>query len=148
MKTLAFLPPDGSAVDGKEGVSDDRFVVFTAASRSLPPPGVVLVKRDLPTQTLNDVTVPDQAGLTPLGFGMLHLRHKDAYNSLISGISAADVGLESWVPLQGEQGVLESAAWSLLPLGLATRNMKSDSVAETVGVSDSLKSTLAGLTNA
>ena len=148
VKTLAFLPPDGSAVDGKEGVSDDRFVVFTAASRSLPPPGVVLVKRDLPTQTLNDVTVPDQAGLTPLGFGMLHLRHKDAYNSLISGISAADVGLESWVPLQGELGVLESAAWSLLPLGLATRNMKSDSVAETVGVSDSLKSTLAGLTNA
>jgi ankyrin repeat protein len=148
VKTLAFLPSDpyeGSAGGGKEGSHDDRFVIFNAASRPMPPPGVVLVQRDAPTQTLNDVTVPDQAGLTPLGFSMLHLRHKDAYNSLITGISASDVGLESYVPLQGEIGVLESAAWSLLPLGLASATMKSDSVAETVGVSDSLKSSLASV---
>ena len=98
------------------------------------------MQRDIPSQTLDDVTVPDQAGLTPLGFTLLHLRHKEAYTSLITGISSGDIGLESIVPISGELGILESATWSLLPLGLGSPNSKSESVASTVGISADLKS--------
>jgi len=142
VKTLAYLLPDTNTdvlTEGKRN-DDDRFVTFNSASRVLPPPGVVLVQRDIPSQTLGDVTVPDQAGLTPLGFTLLHLRHKEAYTSLITGISSGDIGLESIVPISGEVGILESATWSLLPLGLGSPNSKSESVASTVGISADLKS--------
>jgi len=141
IKTLAYLLPDNNTDvftdDGKR--SDDRFVTFNSASRVLPPPGVVLVQRDTPSQILDDVIVPDQAGLTPFGFTLLHLRHKEAYASLINGLGPGDIGLETVVPINTEQGILESASWSLLPLGLGSPNPKSESVASTVGISIDLK---------